>query len=522
MIRISGRPLLLITVALFASALAFQWNGAQSVAVADSVGYIVSGTNLVRFGDYRNPFGEPETWFPPLYPFLIGLGSLCAAIDPLLVARLLSALSSLICILLVWFFMRGPLRLGSFAAFLGTLVLICNPCFQLLANFALSEAVATTFCLASLLCWARPIPGSPLARSGYLGLLIGLAYLARPEGILLFALFGTIDFFQFGFHHIFRRYAITGVVLALTVVPYAIFLHQQTGTWSLSGKGDVNLATGRSQYYGVPREYIDPVTLQMRFYSTRLSLESEAKRYCFNLVKVGNGYLAIYRWPFGLVLLGVAGFGAWRLAQQGERRLLLGLLAQFAYVAVLAVFAVTDRYLHATLPALSICAGYGLAELFRVAANPRLGATSRSVLAFVLLVAGLALAEEWSRYPRWALTGSAPGMTMSREAGLRIAAAGFPHGTMYEDGATVGYYAGHRRGRITPNDLDTVTRYIHRHHRNDPEPVYVAISTFGTYHPSVAALVNHELDPYRPILTLEDRHGKIVIYQVTIPAVSAD
>ena len=76
-------------------AIVLQWNGPQSIAVADEIAYITGGVNLVVSGEYTNPFGEPELWFPPVYPLLIGCLSLGGLLDAFLVARLISSIAAI-------------------------------------------------------------------------------------------------------------------------------------------------------------------------------------------------------------------------------------------------------------------------------------------------------------------------------------------------------------------------------------------------------------------------------------------
>lgn len=72
------------------------------VAVADEIGYITGGIKLVTTGEYSNPCGEPELWFPPVYPVLIGCLSLGGLLASFLIARLISAVASIGRLLLVY------------------------------------------------------------------------------------------------------------------------------------------------------------------------------------------------------------------------------------------------------------------------------------------------------------------------------------------------------------------------------------------------------------------------------------
>ena len=82
---------------------------------------------------------------------------------------------------------------------------------------------------------------------------------------------------------------------------------------------------------------------------------------------------------------------------------------------------------------------------------------------------------------------------------------------MYEAGATVGYYAGQFRRRLTHNDLSTIERFIYA---KETGPVYLVVARFQKYHPTVARLIEQEGSPYRPVLIIDDDRGRVVIYRV--------
>src|SRR5439155_836924 len=82
---------------------------------------------------------------------------------------------------------------------------------------------------------------------------------------------------------------------------------------------------------------------------------------------------------------------------------------------------------------------------------------------------------------------------------------------VYEDGATFGYYAGQVRGRVTPNDLPTLRRYVDRHHGG---PVYLVLTTSSRYHPSLEALLHERPASPEHLMTVEDHRGRVVVYRL--------
>jgi hypothetical protein len=496
---------------LFLAALTLQWGGLQSVATADGIAYIIGGVNLVRTGHFTSPFGTPEDWFPPIYPLLIGVLSLGGRIDPMLVGRLISAVNGLATVVLVWWCLRthpAPAAAPAIAA----IALAGNASHQLLSSSTMSNATATMLAFAAFVTWLGGHETAGVARSGLLGLLAGLSYLVRPEAVVLLPLWAIADGYSLGIKAFVKRYAVACTVTAAVMLPYIVYLHEVTGRWTISNKSEVNLVGGRAAYYGGPRDYINPDSLEMGYYRYDVTPRAEALRYLHNWRLIGQAYAAIYRPPVGGGLLLCAAVGAADLLARRRWRLLWGLLVQFAYLPVLAYYVVSPGYLHATLPALSVLIGFGLANLVGLALSAGAHRAARLAAGVVVLWGLLGLTESWTRYPRWGLTAPPPAKGLLREAGLRFAAKGLPGGFMYESGATVGYYAGLRRGRIPEaNDLATLVRYIRSHHRG---PVYMALTTQERYPPSLEELLRSDAPPFDVVLALEDRRGRVVVYRV--------
>jgi hypothetical protein len=105
--------------------------------------------------------------------------------------------------------------------------------------------------------------------------------------------------------------------------------------------------------------------------------------------------------------------------------------------------------------------------------------------------------------------------TLLRDAGLQLKATAPPEGVVYEWGATAGYYAGQRRGRLTLNDLETVLKYIDKHERAGT-PVWLALASFQSafYHSSVRSLLEAREAAFPRIIEVADGRGSAVIYRL--------
>jgi len=504
----------------FVIALVAQWQGSASIAETDSVSYIVGGVNLITIGHFINPFGFFEDWFPPVYPLLIGAVSFGGQLDTVLVGRLISVAMGLITVVLVWYCVRSRDRMLPMMALASAICLACNSLHQGLSSSVVSNPTATCFVFAAIVLWLS-LNDHPRAlhvvRYAVIGLLFGLSSITRAEPMIFLPLLALWDFVKRGFTATVRQYLIAFAVMAAVLLPYAIYLHNVTGKWAISGKAEINIADGRSEFYHIPLRFIDPNDLEMKYSAYPISFSSEAHRYADNILKIGKAYLDIYRLPLAFALLLCALFGMRFLILRGQWRFLFGLLVPFACLPVIGFFHVNHLFLHITLPSLSILIGIGLAYL--VHQFPCRLSSAGIVQAVILLAAVACLIEGGTREGRWTLITSPdrpPRETLLRDAGRNFTTLNLPQGSMYEMGATVGFYAKQMRRRITTDvDLPTLVHFM-KHHESGP--VYLALTTLATYNRSLQELLNtHQPPPpFEKVLELADSRGKVVIFRMQV------
>ena len=501
----------LAVVTVFVALVAVQWQGYGSVAGTDAIAYITAGMNLASRGTFTNSSGQPELWFPPFYPLLIGALSAGGAIDPTAVARLVSASFAVIGLLLAG---RITRLMGArpYEPALAMAILAANPIYQDAALFPLSEATATTLALGAFAIWLRlPEPGSS-GRVIALGALIGLSYLTRPEGLLLLPLWAVIDAFRSGITAaIVKRYAIAAAAALLVALPYLLYLHQETGGVTFTGKTAVNLASGRATYTGQPREYIDPATLEKAFVNYDVTLPGEARRYAWNGARILAGFGRNLGWLLALpIFVGVAS-----LVRERRFRYLSGAMSFLVYLLLLAVFEVKERYLQLTLPSLSILAAHGLTRLLESAQASRSVWRSRLATAVAMVVI-LGIVVQTAQAVRENLDDRS-GSALLRNAAIQLGSLRSPSGIVYEQWGVVGFHAHYQTRTLTPNDLETILRYIDKH-EPPGTPVYLALSSMESYayHQSVRALLDsgEGVPRLQRRIFLSDEDGRVVVYEV--------
>jgi hypothetical protein len=397
----------------------------------DGLTYLEAGRNLLG-GDGYTRFGAPELHFPPLVPVSLRVlelltGSEMAALGLWNVISGLAVLATLVglahrlwrddsvTVAVAWlggtmtglspmFFRHGSGSEGASLALLLGAVLVALPAFE--------EGPAAAGHVSRAV---RPV------RLVGSGLLVGLAYLVRPEALLSGLLVGLAA----GAWAWRRPGGRVGVRLPVTaggaflvgamvlIGPYVAYLHSDTGSWSLTAKSqDVSIEAWRAVAEGDRRErdqYLYALTpdgtgLGGETHSlTELAADHPAAWLGIvriNAVRVVRTYLAPL-WGYGLAweavpapLLLLALVELWR----ERRRRTIWLLTGMALVTVVTclVFFTLPRYLALSSAVLTLLAAKGLVGWQR--RLPRRWGTALATGA-VLLVAMSTLTEVRSLLP---------------------------------------------------------------------------------------------------------------------------
>ncbi|HEY3143790.1 MAG TPA: glycosyltransferase family 39 protein [Acidimicrobiales bacterium] len=242
------RFLLLVAAALLVGLALRVGSGLTDDAPStDESAYIRSGVSLVEGHGFTRG-GHPELHFPPFVPFLLGVGDWVLG-DAHRAAVVWTCLSSTALILPLALLGRRVAGTVAGATTAWTAALAPGLSTTLVNRGAGSEAEYALLVVGAVWLTAAAADHrgrAQLIRLGGAGLLIGLAYLSRPEG-LLFSLPVGIAVLVVGLRDhagtiasrlrgAARPAAVFLVPILLCVVPYAAYLHRHTGTWQLSAK----------------------------------------------------------------------------------------------------------------------------------------------------------------------------------------------------------------------------------------------------------------------------------------------
>jgi hypothetical protein len=313
--------------------------------------------------------------------------------------------------------------------------------------------------------------GARLVRVGGAGLLIGLAYLTRPEGLLTAVPLGAavallaVRDGQRGALARLRSALPVGVAfvvpLAVCIVPYAAYLHDHTGRWQLTAKTqDASIEAWHAVARG-DRQARDRVLYALddsglRFSTERSSLPSLARHDPAGYAGiVGSNVLMLGKnvsgwWLLPLPVWFLAVLGAWR--RRGSRAVALVVAVAAVPVATSLAFFVQPRYLIVTVALAAVLAG---------AAVPTLSARRRRPA--VVGVAGLLAVASLAAFVGdggWWHPGD---HTDERRAGEWIAAHTAPDDRIMTRSFVVDYYAERPTVAVPYTDLDEILSFA-RHY----------------------------------------------------------
>lgn len=445
----------------------------------DETAYLRSGMALVD-GDGFVREGKPELHFPPLVPFLLGVGSRLVD-DPHTATVILTCLASALLVIPLALLGR---RIGGPAAGVATAwIAALTPGLStaVVNRGAGSEGVYMLLVVSAtwLVVAAAGREGrGRWVRVGGAGLLIGAAYLTRPEGLLLgvplgvgvlvIAARGAADR-RTGTVAAVRLGAVFAVPIVACIVPYAAYLHRHTDEWSLSAKTQDASIEAWHAVARADRQARDAVLYELDetglgFAAGRTSLTQLARDdpsgyldiVQTNVAELGEVAVSpetarVLSWLlFPAPLWALVLYGAWRYRRRGTARI-VALVAAVPVATALAFF-VQPRYVMLTVAFATVFAGAGLAAL----SGWRRAAVAGAAFALLLLscVQGFRGPGGWF-HPS--------DHSDQRAAGEWIAANAEPDARVMSRSMVVEFYAERPTMAIPYADLDQILEYA-RHY----------------------------------------------------------
>jgi hypothetical protein len=199
----------------------------------DSAGYGFMARDFLR-GDFLKGLSPA---FHPLYPYLVSLLS-PGATSVEITGRLISLFFGTVALVPLYYLVKEAFGHGV-AVFSG-LFYCFHPYLVTYSGMLLSEATYWGLLTLSIYFFWFGLKRRRIYQTTLAGVLLGLAYLTRPEGMGYLAVFLVWVVIYGGVKKEWIRKSIIigGLILTFLVpsAPYLIFIHQETGLWLISKK----------------------------------------------------------------------------------------------------------------------------------------------------------------------------------------------------------------------------------------------------------------------------------------------
>jgi len=451
--------------------------------------YVRLAQNLFAHRGYVAMRG-PVTMVSPLYSIFIGVMSFLAP-TPEFAGRLISLLAG--AILPVLIFLIAFKIYGRRSAFAAGILAASHPLLVALSATVYSEGLYLALLIAALYATLVTFEGGHRLAPVFAGAFTGLAYLARPEGLLyaiIFAFWIVVAslFMRFPMREQLKRSAVLLTVSIVFALPFVVFLTQKMGRFYWEGKSSINdnlvlrMKTGMNQQQANsglgPNEQEDGVGLEddQFLYARTHPVPLSTK---FHLITDGWGlrFLEVLRdlrsanylgSPI-IWLLAAAGLvgGKWTRLLLAHEVLLCTMTALLLFILGSMHF-IWDRFLFPIVPFLVLWAAHGAVVLYewvdgffirKVPWAKRYGqglALTVTVIGVLLLVVasarGVAHLGEITESRAVEL----------KAAGLWIASHNNREETVMTVGMVVPFYAGATARLLPYTDSVSVLAYLHK------------------------------------------------------------
>ncbi|HEX7477019.1 MAG TPA: glycosyltransferase family 39 protein [Polyangiales bacterium] len=366
------------------------WNHVNPIDDPDGAQYMASALSLFSGHGLRSVTGGVQLLFPPGYSFVLGIGWKLG-LDPVLSGRLVSLLASVLCVVPLMT-LSGRL-FGRWTEWAAGLMYAVLPLRIEMSHWVMSESLYVLLLLCALCEWSRP---SGLARARTVlttGVLLSLAYLVRPEGLIavvvLLALSATLTWRNRRVS--WKQLALTALAFALCAAPYVAFVHEHTGRWTASSKTKYNLELAIGRSARVPWDQLATLSADDTRIDRSLFQETRGqfvRRYAHNVVQelgaldetLGVGLIAFAL--LGLIL-GVTLRGRPML----DALPFVGVL--LAPLGYLPIFYTESRYTYQAALGGVILGAWAATEVARRLSRPAVAPWAASLLVLVLAVPSL-------------------------------------------------------------------------------------------------------------------------------------
>ena len=319
---------------------------------------------------------------PPFYPFLISLFSL-DTIHVDIAGRFISLFFGTFIIIPLFYLVKEAI--GQKEAIFSALFYSFHPYLVTYSGMLLTEATYWGLLILSVYFFWTGLKKERVWRMMLSGCFLGLAYLTRPEGIgyvLVYLIWIIVDG---GLKKRWLKKFILIGSLILTVfifvIPYIIYIHQETGQWLISKKA----VETQSQFLKKSGGEVDP--LKSIEQNKPIKKNFGILRIAYNIVQylpfVTYHYLRVYHFSLWLFLF----FGLIRVRRKViAYELFLASLVLFHLLSLSTFLPSTIRFAVPVVPLSLFWAGTGILEMKRILEKIKISNPEKAIFLFVILV----------------------------------------------------------------------------------------------------------------------------------------
>jgi 4-amino-4-deoxy-L-arabinose transferase-like glycosyltransferase len=350
---------------------------AQGIAF-DSAAYGFMARDFLK-GNFLKGLSSPA---PPFYSFLIFLFTPDTT-HVEITGRFISLFFGTLTVIPLFYLVKGAI--GQKEAFLSTLFYSFQPYLVTYSGMLLTEATYWGLLVLSAYFFWTGLKKEKVWKGMFSGFLLGLAYLTRPEGIgyvLVYLIWAAVEG---GLQKKwFKRSIFIGVLILavfIFVIPYVIYIHQETGVWLMSKKA----VAVQSDLLKEGTEDIDPsIGLEQ---NKPVKGDSKILWITRNIVQylpsVTYRYLRAYHFSLWLFLF----FGLIRVRRKRiEYELFIASLVLFHLVSLSTFLPSAIRFSIPVIPLSLLWAGTGLLEMKRYLEKIKGANAEKVIFLFVALV----------------------------------------------------------------------------------------------------------------------------------------
>jgi 4-amino-4-deoxy-L-arabinose transferase-like glycosyltransferase len=350
---------------------------AQGIAY-DSAEYGFIARDFLK-GHFIKGLSSPA---PPFYPFLISLFSL-DTIHVEIAGRLISLFFGTLTIIPLFYLVKEAI--GQKEAIFSALFYSFHPYLVTYSGMLLTEATYWGLLILSVYFFWTGLKKERVGRMTLSGFFLGLAYLTRPEGIGYVFVYLIWIIVDGGLKKKWLKKFILIGSLILTVfifvIPYILYIHQETGQWLISKKA----VETQSQFLKKSVGEVDP--LKSIEQNKPIKKNFGILRITQNIVKylpfVIYHYLRAYHFSLWLFLF----FGLIRVRRKViAYELFLASLVLFHLFSLSTFLPSTIRLSVPVIPLSLFWAGLGILEIKRYLEKIKISNPEKVIFLFILLV----------------------------------------------------------------------------------------------------------------------------------------